>query len=392
MPTSKMTSSSESGSLACSSRVRQVLIVKSALEQFRLSFYGGLEERLARARVQLRVAVPAERCRDCKASWLLPVEGGDLHLLGKTLSWQGVRGHARDAELIITQQGARELTNYLLLWSRRNYGYRLALWGHGTDFQRKITTPLAQFIKRRIFGGVDFWFAYTPAVARIVESQGFPRERICTVFNSVNTAAEIAFHDSVTEAAKVALRSELGMKPGAKLVSYCGSLYKAKRLDFLISACKSVRAAGMDLHLAVIGDGAERTLIERLGGTEQWIHFVGPAYGERKALILSSSECMTIPGVIGLVVVDAFAHECPLVTTCIPGHGPEIEYLVDGVNGIKCEIDQYSQAIVRVLTDPQLQNKLRQGCREAAATITMENMIERFASGILTAMQMPTRV
>ena len=111
--------------------------------------------------------------------------------------------------------------------------------------------------------------------------------------------------------------------------------YQAKRLGFLIEACERVRASGIDLHLAIVGDGPEKQSLERISYEVPRLDVVGSAHGERKALFLSLAECMAIPGVVGLAVVDAFAHECPLVTTDIPGHGPEIEYLVDGVNGLK---------------------------------------------------------
>ena len=375
------------------SDARKVLIVKSNLERFRLPFYSGLEKRLAQENVQLRVAVPVNRCGSCTASWLVPVRGGNIQIAGKTLSWQRVLGYARGSQLVIAQQCAQELTNYYLLALRKTCGYRLALWGHGADFQRTWTTPVTHLIKRKIFDTVDFWFAYTPGVAKIVESWGFPRDRICSVFNSVDTTTEANFHRSVTDKSKVALRAAFGMMPGAKLVSYCGALYKAKRLDFLVNACKVVRNAGIDLHLVVIGDGAERARLERTSRDEKWIHVAGAASGERKALYLAASECMAIPGVVGLAVVDAFAHECPLITTSARGHGPEIEYLEDGINGIKTadNIDPFAESLVRVVTDEQLKLRLRQGCRDAAALITMENMIERFAIGVMKALRVPLR-
>ncbi|MBZ5697615.1 MAG: glycosyltransferase family 4 protein [Acidobacteriia bacterium] len=368
-----------------------MLIVKSNLEPFRIPFYGGLEKRLAQERIVLQVAVPLNRCGSNSESWLVPVRSGDLHFAGRTLSWQGISKYARHARLVIVQQCARELTNYWLLALRKRYGFRLALWGHGAEFQRRLTTPLTEFVKREIFASVDFWFAYTPGVAKIVESTGFPSDRICTVYNSTDTKTEVTLHRSITEEENLALRASLGMGPGAKLVCYCGGLYKAKRLDFLIDACRLARNLGTDVHLAVLGDGPEEARLAEMSREAKWIHVVGPTYGKEKALYLAVSECMTIPGVVGLAVVDAFAHECPLVTTAIVGHGPEIEYLLDGVNGLKTadSIDDYAHGIIAVLTKKQVGDRLRQGCREAASAITIENMVEHFAAGVLQTLGLP---
>ena len=96
-----------------SGRIRTVLIVKSALEQYRIPFFGGLQKRLADENIQLRVAVPKHRCSTYSEDWLLPVSGGDFHLLGRTLSWQAIRSCARGAHLIINSSAARELTQLL---------------------------------------------------------------------------------------------------------------------------------------------------------------------------------------------------------------------------------------------------------------------------------------
>lgn len=370
---------------------RTVLIVKSNLELYRLPFYTDLAVRLSRDGVCLRVAVPVSRCHGAAAPWLTPVPGGNLRIAGRVLSWQNILEHARGAQLVIAQQCARELTNYCLLALRRTCGYRLALWGHGTDFQRAWTAPVAEFIKRQIFATVDFWFAYTPGVAGIIRAYGYPPERICTVFNSVDTASEARLHRSIAGEQKRALRARLGLAPNARLVSYCGALYREKRLDFLVEACRAVRRSGLDAHLLLIGDGPERRRLEAMSGGETWIHLAGAAYGEPKALYLAASDCMAIPGVVGLAVVDAFAHQCPLVTTNLPGHGPEIEYLRPGSNGMMSPntLEAFAAALHDVLSDEGLRVRLQEGCRRAATAITMENMVERFAAGVLEALRLP---
>lgn len=368
---------------------RNVLIVKSNLEPFRVPFFAGLHRRLASDHVNLRVAVPSHRCGDYAGEWLVPVASREFRIFRRKAVWQNVRDCAGGADLIIAQQGAKELTNYWLLTQRLKYGYKFALWGHGKEFQRTWTTPLTEFVKSTVFSGVDFWFAYTPRVASILKQAGYPDDRVCTVCNSVDTRAEVAMHRAVSEADKQMIREQLGMGKSAHLVSYCGSLYKAKRVDMLLEACAEVRRHGIDLHLAIIGDGKERAKLESQSAREPWIHVAGSALGMEKARYLAVSDCMTIPGIVGLAVVDAFAHECPLVTTAKMGDGPEIEYLIDGNNGLFTREDPaaFSDAIRRLVTDPALRHRLQKGCRESASHITVENMIERFAQGVTSALE-----
>lgn len=371
--------------------MRRILIVKSNLEPFRMPFYARLESRLAQNAVRLQVAVPVAHCGTHQFPWLLPVRAIEIPVAGKTVCWQSVSSYARGAQLVVVQQGARQLTNYVLLWGRRQSGFRLALWGHGTEFQRSWTTPLARLVKSRLFSAVDFWFAYTPGVAEIVAGTGYPRERICTVFNSLDTDREQRLRQLVTSDQTAALRRSLHMCSDAQLICYCGSLYRAKRLDMLLQACQLLRASGVDLHLAILGEGAEKTFLEKLASRVSWLHLAGAVHGLGKAVWLSTAQCMVIPGVVGLAVVDAFAHQCPLITTNISGHGPEIEYLADHVNGLKVsnDVSSVAEAIRSVLEDAALRELLRRGCREAAARLTLENMVEHFAQGALAALRLP---
>jgi glycosyltransferase involved in cell wall biosynthesis len=369
----------------------RVLIVKSNLEAFRVPFFARLQERLGREGIELKVAVPQVCCPPRRPSWLAPVWTARLSLAGKKVCWQAVSSYARRADLVIVQQAARELTNYTLLAFRRRAGFKLALWGHGTEFQRSWTTPMARLLKSRLFSGVDFWFAYTARVAEIVAGTGYPRERICTVFKSLDTDGEQQLRQRVTGEQTAALRKRLGMSSAAHLICYCGSLYKAKRLDMLLEACQLLRASSVDLHVAILGVGAEKKSLEKLASRAPWLHLAGAIHEAEKAVWLGASQCMVIPGVVGLAVVDAFVHECPLITTDIPGHGPEIEYLTDHVNGLQVEneVSSLARAIRSLLEDPSLREHLRRGCKEAASRFTLTNMVRHFAEGVLTAVRLP---
>lgn len=379
------------GQFLVAMKASRVLIVKSNLETFRVPFYSGLESQLGKKGVELRVAVPRARCRDFGFSWLQPVRGVQLSLAGKTLSWQSVGKCLGGVDLVIVQQCAREVTNYHLLALRRAFGYKLALWGHGAEFQRSWSTPLTGLIKSRVFSRVDYWFAYTPLVATVVERSGYPSERICTVFNSIDVRAERERHQVVTDEQVQALRAELRIEPRARLICYCGSLNSAKRLDVLLAACTMVRDGGMDLHIAILGDGPERRRLERAATELPWCHVLGITQGDRKAIILRASECMAIPSAVGLAVVDAFAHECPLVTMANSGHGPEIEYMLHQVNGLKTPATArgYADGLTMLLTENDLRERLKRGCREAASRLGIEKMVEHFASGVLSALALP---
>ena len=94
-----------------------------------------------------------------------------------------------------------------------------------------------------------------------------------------------------------------------------------------------------------------------------------------------------MPGVVGLGILDSFALETPLITTLNPFHGPEIEYLENGINGIisNDNINDYSNSIIEVLkTEKYLE--LKEACKLSAEKYNVETMVKNFKNGILSVL------
>jgi hypothetical protein len=83
----------------------------------------------------------------------------------------------------------------------------------------------------------------------------------------------------------------------------------------------------------------------------------------------------------------------PTVTTDWPLHGPEVEYLRDGVNAriVPDRLDAFSSAVEELLTDGRSRAGLVRGCLESAQVYTLDQMVDRFLGGILTAAGGPGR-
>ena len=124
-----------------------------------------------------------------------------------------------------------------------------------------------------------------------------------------------------------------------------------------------------------------------------WIHCLGPKFGEEKALLLKMSDCFLLPGRVGLAILDAFAAGLPLITTNVPFHGPEVEYLEDGINGRMTEnnVESYADSIVEILSDSDLNERLRHGASKSAKRYSIEVMVANCRHGILKCIGVPKR-
>jgi glycosyltransferase involved in cell wall biosynthesis len=87
---------------------------------------------------------------------------------------------------------------------------------------------------------------------------------------------------------------------------------------------------------------------------------------------------------VGLHVLDAFCSGLPLITTANARHGPEVAYVVSGRNGFVVADDEasYAAAVLRLLGDATLLQRIRDAASEDARLYTLDNMVQRFVEGI----------
>ncbi len=296
-------------------------------------------------------------------------------------------GLSRD--LVILQQENSLLVNYALQLAASMRGCRTAFFGHARNFQATNPNSASERFKRFWLGKVDWWFAYTQRSADIVAAAGFPRQKITVFNNAIDTAAMAAEVASLTTAEQEAKRTELF--GGSKNVGvYVGALYPLKRIGFLLDAAERVREAVPDFHLLVIGGGEDAPLAEAAARKHDWVRYVGPKFGREKTLLTSLGKVLLMPGAAGLAVLDSFVYGAPMVTTDFALHGPEIDYLVDGENGVVVkdanDAAAYAAAVIRVLQEDAFRDRLKAGGATALGTYSIEHMATRFADGVVNAL------
>jgi len=369
--------------------MRNVLILQRVLPSYRVPFFRALHERLSAVGTKLTLLYGKERRGEVPTTTLIDDEWAHqvtnlyMSLRGTTAVVQMVGSRMRQSDLVIVEHANQLLINYWLLGSRSPATRKVALWGHGRNLQSPTTSGLREAIKRTTLARADWWFTYTDGGRRIVEAEGFPTSRITVVNNSVDTARLADAIMSANDGTIAALRAQLGID-SRNVAIYCGGMYPAKRLEFLLAAAVAIRALVPDFHLILVGSGPTQALASQASVQYSWIHYVGPKLGVELATIYRIGKVILMPGLVGLVIVDSFIASLPLFTTKLSAHGPEIEYLKSGVNGIATEndIDAYSMAVVDHLVNEDKLSSLVEGCIESAKLFSIEQMVERFAQGI----------
>lgn len=375
---------------------RQVLIVQKTIPQYRRRFFELLREYLAHEDIELVLVYgqpePAEASRRdiVHLDWAVERRTLFLSVLQRRLYWQPCLADAMQADLIIVEQASKLMVNYVLLALQVVGVKRLALWGHGRTLNATLPSRIGEAAKAFMSRRVHWWFAYNEISARYVRELGYNAARITSVENAIDTLALAVAGAAVTEGELAQLKAKLGLG-GTNVCLYVGAMYPEKRLPFLIAACELVKEQVPDFEMLFIGSGPDQHLVEEAAARNAWLRYLGPLFGDDKVAYFRLAKLVLMPGRVGLGVLDSFALEAPTVTTAVPYHAPEVDYLEDGVNGVMVQDSgsptKYAGRIAILLADPSALERLKAGCRRSARLYSIENMTRNFADGVVAALE-----
>ena len=371
---------------------KKVAIVSRYLPDYRLPFYRGLKEYLTQRDIELRLIygrtnedVPADDVQ-IALPWAKCIRHWSISVGGFEVCWQPYVSYIRDADLVIVEQANRLLLNYWLIAKRNFSRQKIAFWGHGRDLQTSSAT-LRNAWKKLFLKHVDWWFAYSVEVKEAIIKSAFVAERITNVQNSIDTDALRSVKAAMSAQQLDSLRKELGLGSGPVGI-YCGRVYKEKRIEFLLKACFGIRKKISSFEVIIVGGGRDQDKIIAAAREAEWIHYVGPKFGDARVPYFLLCDVSLVPGAVGLAIVDCFALEVPLMTTRFPYHGPEISYLKNHDNGLMTEdnLESYVAGVSGMLVDREGLDKLKHGCRAAASVYTVKAMIDNFGAGVVACL------
>lgn len=379
---------------------RVVAVLLKNLNQYRVPFYEVVREDLRAHNVELRLIVADGMTEDhakgdrATLPWAEHRAFREFSLAGKKLLWQPGFDTASGADLIVTEQASKQLFNIVLAYGQRGLHTRLAFWGHGKNFQTSIEGSSGEGLKRRLTQKSHWFFAYNALSAEAAIDAGMPSDRVTSVMNATDTENIRAVLANLPDTTERDVRAQLGMGSGP-VVLCMGGMYPPKRPAFLLESAYALRELIPDVELLVIGGGSEQHLVAEAAEQHGWIHATGPIYGDERLRLASVAALQIMPGLVGLNVVDAFGLGLPTVTTDIDYHSPEIDYLIDGVNGVIVTGDpspeQFAAGTAEVLSNAEELQALRSAADLTGRELTIENMARNFADGVMLALDAPDR-
>lgn len=268
-------------------------------------------------------------------------------------------------ERVAVWHGHDYKTNALGLLLRRFWPMRLVTTAHGwVEHTRR--TPLYYRIDRFCLPRYERVVCVSDDLLEACLACGVPAKNCVLLENGIDTA-EYARRRTANEA-----KAALGFPADGLLVGAVGRLSAEKGFDVLIRSTRALVSRGLDVRLVVVGEGNERTNLERLVRELQLgdrVRLAGwqadvRTYFEAMDVFALSSLREGLPNVL----LEAMALGVPIVSARVNGVPRLVQ---DGRNGLLVnagDADGLTAALATVLTSPERRAAFRAAGRHTVET------------------------
>lgn len=170
---------------------------------------------------------------------------------------------------------------------------------------------------------------------------------------------------------------------GEKIIIHTSNFRKVKRVDDVVKVFAGI-LNNIPSKLLLVGDGPERTAMERLC-TELGVCKNVLFLGKQEAIdeVLSIGDLFLLPSQtesFGLAALEAMACEVPVISSNAGGL-PEVN--IDGLTGFACnvgDVETMSEKAIYILEDETRHNQFKENALQHAKKFNIENIIPLYVA------------
>ncbi len=169
-------------------------------------------------------------------------------------------------------------------------------------------------------------------------------------------------------------------------ILFCGSIdrYKVKGLDNLIKALSIVKHEIPNIRLDVAGNGSDNNIrtLERLAsdyGVDDNIHFLG--FREDISTLMKNHSALVVPSRsegFGMVIIEAMACGCPVISYALSGPCEIIENGEDGILVENQNINKLAESIICLVKDKCLQRRIGENALHSVGRFSTSSIVDKW--------------
>lgn len=325
------------------------------------------------------------------------VKNHEFRILGRRFIWQPVvaQAIAGNFDGAVLGEEIKYLSNIIIALAMRLRGRPVLLWGFGyhqydrpvSTWYQKAISGVATWLKRLLNRYISGYLVYTAGGEKALRDMGMPANHIAVLRNTVDTEREARLRDAVAQEPIDQVAVQLGLRADATKLLYLGRLVPMKRVDLLIEYARHCAERRRKIDVIIFGKGSEEVRLRSMATGLDNIRFYRHD-DLQLARALRVSSAVVIPGYMGLAATHSFAHGVPVITRLEQSHSPEVEYIVDGANGLMLPEapDAFFSALDAFVDDADLQKRLSAGAVETAKMLEMSYMVRTFRDFVRRAL------
>jgi len=243
-------------------------------------------------------------------------------------------------------------------------------WPDGVGKLNRLLTPITDGFIAVAKSHADY----------LVQSEGFPVERVFTIPNGVDTQRFV-----LDSSMRGWLRRTLNLPEHSRLVGIVAALREEKNHSQFINAACQVQKLLPETHFVIVGDGPERQKIETEiadSGIQSHFHLLGSRQDTPRILAGLDVFCLTSKNEANPVsILEAFSCGVPVVSSNV---GSICETVLPETTGLLTKplnASETASALCRLLENPGLASQLgRNGRNRVVANCSLQSMVQGYQS------------
>lgn len=294
-------------------------------------------------------------------------------------------------DVILAEGGSNFLNNFAIFLYAKLWKSPVIWWTLGKLVEKKYQGIAGLYRRIALWQErlSSVFLGYSSVALQHFSDMGYEPE---SCFRAVNVVDTSRILENVAQDANEAiqLRKKLGLAQ-KQVVLFVGALTASKSIDRLIRVFAKLQKELPNLHLLIVGEGADRQRLEVLAGqkidascytfTGKVIQNIGAYY--------ELAEVFVLPGLGGLAISESLAHGVPVI--CGRGDGCEVDLVINGVTGYRTssqedvEVEEFLESKLRlVLGDLEFNAELR---RNAFAMIREKHNVDSYIENVVDAIR-----